>query len=431
MLNLDSVRPSRVREVNGSSIVTSNCSKVQHISHQSSRSINCSVLFAVLVNTVTSHKKNQIEMTRRNTAEAKKYFCNELFPRGLSPELLDRGTQAVKDVLDSSAQSLTLTLQAFKEGQPDAKQKRCCTTTLLSWLALGQCLSRVGTPRHSQHMDVVFDLLVKRLTKVRSALIPLWEEDTESGYKYLFAVEITALAMANMLCGCVSTGDGGPVDFDRLDALLLGWVGVFNCHHLTDPTKPFLAFARYLQATSDSGRQKPGTYNKLVEGFANAARSRHTGTAGIAAAACLILAETMRHDGDVDGRTVQQGSKRSAGFTADHCSLSGDCAKDKWGRLSGLSAETFPLTWRPTSGPAASLLKGREGALAWLEHACQQAGVVAAVWAHQEQQSPWRSLIQSRLLYSRSVRVVPVQALDDGEQEGREVRLSVEKKVRT
>jgi hypothetical protein len=131
---------------------------------------------------------------------------------------------------------------------------------------------------------------------------------------------------------------------DRLDRLLLGWVEVSDCHHLTNPTQPLLMLARYLHGTSRRP-QLPGTCNKLVDGSQDVAASPQTATAGIPALACVIVAESMR-DGVWDGqgwvlRYLEQVLERLAATEAEHWSCHGGTARDKCGSLSGLALYRF------------------------------------------------------------------------------------------
>lgn len=228
----------------------------------------------------------------------------------------------------------------------DAKQRRECTTTIFDWLALGQTVSYLKDPFHySPHLEVLFELAVKRLVAVRQAFIPLQHGVlNDFKFKYLFAVEVAVEVLANVLYDSVIAEVKGVVEVDRLDRLLLGWVEVSDCHHLTNPTQPLLMLARYLHGTSRRPRL-PGTYNKLVDGSQDVAASRHTATAGIAAVACVIVAESMR-DGVWDGqgwvlRYLEQVLERLAATEAKHRSFRGGTARDKCGSLSGLALYRF------------------------------------------------------------------------------------------
>jgi hypothetical protein len=210
-------------------------------------------------------------------------------------------------------------------------------------------LSYLKDPVHySPHLEVLFELAVKRLVAVRQAFIPLQHGDlNDFKFKYLFAVEVAVEVLANVLCDSVIAEVKEVVEVDRLDRLLLGWVEVSDCHHLTNPTQPLLMLARYLHGISRRPRL-PGTYNKLVDGSQDVAASRHTATAGIAAVACVIVTESMR-DGVWDGqgwvlRYLEQVLERLAATEAKHWSFRGGTARDKCGSLSGLASTASTIS---------------------------------------------------------------------------------------
>ena len=62
-------------------------------------------------------------------------------------------SQAIREVLEPSIQGGNL--QSFRGEEPEAKQRRECTTTISVWLALRQTLSYIRDAPRSPHLKVI------------------------------------------------------------------------------------------------------------------------------------------------------------------------------------------------------------------------------------------------------------------------------------